>query len=224
MLGFKQFLLEENIKLPILVFDTQLTSDALDKAYNMNTDQLIEHLKKKLKEKNFDTQFIDSISHGKDVNGFIEISFQLTEADVVGDSTLNNKAEEILTVFCHIFNDRYLFDFDSLRVLIFSRMNFKVNFNTIYIMVKASSDFEKLTGLDKLIECRSLFLVAPGTIDGNVLSILKIKGIKHFAVFGFAKAGKEWPPIIRKYVVNKGSILDCQEELIKNGLKEYAKL
>lgn len=67
-------------------------------------------------------------------------------------------------------------------------------------------------------------------IKSNILGILKIKGIR---TLGLGVEMKNYPEfeqcnevfgILRKHLAKDRNILECQEELMDNGFKEYAKL
>jgi hypothetical protein len=77
-----------------------------------------------------------------------------------------------------------------------------------------------LSGFDKqLLSCRILNIKFPEKIIGGTLSLLKIKDLHTIN----CDISPEWLNIIKKHLTSK-DILECQEELITNGFREYAKL
>jgi hypothetical protein len=81
-----------------------------------------------------------------------------------------------------------------------------------------------LTNIDKLLQCEKLQIQDPEKITGNVLGVLKIKGLTNLSILDFYR-DVSWANLLIKYVHNKTfDIIACQEELIEAGLKDYAKL
>jgi hypothetical protein len=79
-----------------------------------------------------------------------------------------------------------------------------------------------LKNINKHIECKKIVFNYPKNIIGNALSLLLIKNLEIISVsFG---GHPPWLRIINKHLTLDKDVLECQEELITNGLKEYAKL
>jgi len=78
-----------------------------------------------------------------------------------------------------------------------------------------------ISGLDKVIKCRSFYLNKPMNVTGGVLTLVKMKNI--VTIVGHIKP--TWVKFVDKYLNTMShDILGCQEELIEAGLKQYAKL
>jgi hypothetical protein len=90
------------------------------------------------------------------------------------------------------------------------------------------SDNCTLTKINNILNCKSLVIVNPSKITGNVLSLLKINDLRKivFLQNDSSKISVGWGAIINKYLMNsnKDDILGCQDELIDNGFSKYAKL
>ena len=75
--------------------------------------------------------------------------------------------------------------------------------------------------IHKKIKCDTLTINFIGDkVSDSVLGLLMFKHLKFYN----NSQSDLWIPIIKKYFNSSKDILDCQEELIENGLKEYAKL
>ena len=97
---------------------------------------------------------------------------------------------------------------------------FKLDCEYVYIWCKPNM---KLTNIDKLIKGDEITFNRCETIVGNVLSLLRIKHDSLF-LFSNTKPVPEWIPIVTSHLKGNKDILDCQDELIDAGFKEYAKL
>lgn len=76
-------------------------------------------------------------------------------------------------------------------------------------------------GKDFLRRCNEI-KIHEDKIKSHVLGLMLVKDLDHFT--GFAAMEELWVRIIRKHLNADRDLLDCQEELISKGLKEYAKL
>ena len=95
----------------------------------------------------------------------------------------------------------------------------KTNWHSITLLPLITTGM-RLTKIDKVIECEELMIFHAHYIDGNVLSLLKMKNTDiHFYYSDTAK----WVTIIKNHLRDR-NIIACQEELFQNGLDEYAKL
>jgi hypothetical protein len=102
------------------------------------------------------------------------------------------------------------------------------NIRIVSIIISSLSGFNKYFELDggSLVFDSHLHSV----IKSNLLSLILLKGVKDIIVAeegmtivgdtDFSRAIK----IIKKHVLSDKDVLECQEELIENGYKEYAKL
>jgi len=86
-------------------------------------------------------------------------------------------------------------------------------------------DNQVLTRIDKLIKCEYLSIYECDKIIGNVLSVMKIPTSTYiWFQSSFKSKLPDWAEIINDCLIGDRDILDCQEELISAGYKEYAKL
>ena len=80
-------------------------------------------------------------------------------------------------------------------------------------------------GKDYLQECENIYITTE-KITSHVLGLLRVKNLDF--IYAFTIANKDdnpkWLAIIDVHLRNGKDIMDCQEELIQAGLKEYAKL
>lgn len=81
-----------------------------------------------------------------------------------------------------------------------------------------------LSGIDKIIKDFDYLEVSKAEyITGSVLGLVKLAKHGNIKVSTSDYSKPEWASIITKYF-KSGNILACQEELIDNGLKDYAEL
>ena len=83
-----------------------------------------------------------------------------------------------------------------------------------------------LSGLDKkILACEFFQLTGSEAIEKNVLSILRLKAKKIYLIDDDNIRGRKikWAEIVNKHLEDR-DILQCQEDLIDAGLKDFAKL
>ena len=90
-----------------------------------------------------------------------------------------------------------------------------------YIVIECQPG-QVLTGLHKLVKCDILDLTACENVVGHVLSLMQINQKTDIDLRG-KKLDPEWCLIVRDHLEER-DLLDCKEELMNNGLKEYAKI
>ena len=108
----------------------------------------------------------------------------------------------------------------------FPKLPHKLSFENESIYINTypleSSDKYSISGIDKYIgECNYLEICNAQNIVGGVLGIFRIKDAYQIRIT-FAKIKPEWVTIVEKHLKSK-DILQCQEDLIDAGLKDYAK-
>jgi hypothetical protein len=88
-----------------------------------------------------------------------------------------------------------------------------------------ASDFTNLSlsRIDKYIKSAKGIVISE-TNKGPVLSLLKIKNLISVKTFSLDKEIQQVIEILNHYLTTSKDILSCQDELIDNGLSEYAKL
>jgi hypothetical protein len=90
-----------------------------------------------------------------------------------------------------------------------------------YITVDCSSSI-RLANIHKLLKCEKLDIIHAYRITGNILGIILID--KNISLNIYDTNGAEWMKIVYGYRDGSGDILECQEELITKGFRQYAKL
>lgn len=103
--------------------------------------------------------------------------------------------------------------------------DFKVSFSKIILNFGALSNKPvSLHNIHKILDCGILEINGANLVKDSVLGILAMKRLKMIDYFNL-NAQPEWYKIVIKHFESPAKdILECQEELIENGLKEYAKL
>ena len=98
---------------------------------------------------------------------------------------------------------------------------FPVSYSNITINI--SPDMT-LSGIDKVISNTEELMInyCEFLKPSPVLSLLRLKKVRWIHVECITRPN--WVSILNKYIDNNRDILDCQEELIQAGLREYAKL
>jgi hypothetical protein len=81
-----------------------------------------------------------------------------------------------------------------------------------------------LSGIHKhLLECLDI-IVSGSTIKSNILGLLMIKKLEEFRTIDNFNYFDKICEIINKHLQGDRDVLECQEELITNGYRHYAKL
>jgi hypothetical protein len=81
------------------------------------------------------------------------------------------------------------------------------------------SKVPSLSGSNKIINCEKLKFCFAHNIKGNILSLMIMSKLKKVEA-----TTTDWLDIINKHLTGDRDLLDCKEELMNAGLKEYAKL
>jgi hypothetical protein len=104
---------------------------------------------------------------------------------------------------------------------VFPSLPKKINFPNICI--KTTGIPSTLAGISKIIgECEKLEVADCRAISGNVLGLIPLsKNMKIVLTYGNRC---QWSIIVEKHLRGDRDLLDCKEELMTEGLKEYAKL
>jgi hypothetical protein len=103
--------------------------------------------------------------------------------------------------------------------------NFKLSINEGNISYWCEEG-QSISNLDKVIlKCDEFKLNKANMIKGGILSLLKLKMPVNIIGAGpFGSNSPRWYSIVNPYLQGDRNILACQEELIDNGLKDYAEL
>ncbi len=109
------------------------------------------------------------------------------------------------------------------QITIYDNYNLDVFIDTIQVDInfKASAS---LKNINKIVNCESIHFIDIELITGNVLGLLIIPKLKTIYNENFEQDDTLWFNIMDAHIEGDKDILDCQEELITNKLKEYAKL
>ena len=142
-------------------------------------------------------------------------------------------------------NEKIFSDFQNDIIQMFNEkwksLNFKFHSNTCYLhdnipsspidvddlkfILKFSQNMT-LHDIHKYISCKTLILQNMKHLTGNVLGLLKIKKLEKLSIDvsgTYDIKSVRAIEIINNHLKSR-DILSCQEELIENGLEEYAKL
>lgn len=95
--------------------------------------------------------------------------------------------------------------------------------------ISKNPNLTSLTGIHKHIKYIGYDLIISGTIKSSILGILMIKNIKKVVLWDPSNISKLDDMVAAVQILNKHNkgnrdILECQEEMINAGLKEYAKI
>jgi hypothetical protein len=152
-----------------------------------------------------------------EVNLFIKnvhISFkQLNEQN--GNKHALEHIENVIVSMCDELFEVYYFESELQSV---GFPTYKLEWQNILLSVEPN---QSISGLDKVIgPCQSLVISQCHNVVGGVLSLLLIDRIPFLT---FNTIEPKWLAIIDKHLENERDVLECQEELITNGLRQYAK-
>jgi hypothetical protein len=138
------------------------------------------------------------------------------------NSQFNSRLGDLKGDMYHIIYNRYKQSnvVGSSYVNCINLPKFLVEWGQICIFVRRMNS---LAGIHKVLNCEYLTVENMKSIKSNVLGILQIKNIDSFWVYG-TEQKPEWALIIEKHLNIDKDLLDCKEELMSKGLKEYAKL
>lgn len=125
--------------------------------------------------------------------------------------------------------DPYTFSYGTINVVGFPTV--KIDFDKVTLSCYREFDegplvvLKNLTGIEKFISCKSLTLYQSNHVERGVLSILKIPRIQRFIYSqqDTVEQDRIWQKIVENYVGTGKNISACQTELMKNGMKEYAR-
>jgi hypothetical protein len=98
--------------------------------------------------------------------------------------------------------------------------DFVVEWDNIIINAQRNAS---LKDIHKFIKCDELVIEDAGYVSSNILGLLLIDKKTTIEIMG-SPINNKWIPIVKKYIKGTRDILECQEELITNGLRQYAKL
>ena len=199
--SFKTFLSENNTKTPaiygIFFFKTPNSSSMHD---------FIKLLSKT------DNRYIDILSEKQ--NEF-EVLIEIKDQSEINDQFFINVKNKFIKTLSLKAEDA-----SSVKAIYLSQMpKFKIDYDYIEI-VCSSTEFTNLSNIHKVLNCKRLFLNNAHQINERVLSLLKIKDLISLVS---TTTSFKWIGIINKHLKSK-DLLSCQEELIENGLEQYAQL
>jgi hypothetical protein len=99
---------------------------------------------------------------------------------------------------------------------------FEIDYEMVIVYVKPGDTF---SGIEKIITLsKEMHFNHCRNVKGNVLSLLKLN-TSDLSLFSDDGSGDlEWITIVEKHFNGDKDVLECQEELIEAGYKEYAKL
>jgi hypothetical protein len=207
MQNFKQFLLKEEQT-------SSYTFEVVFHATNSLNRREVQFLQDKVESLNEDYQFDISIDRE-------QITCKVLKLTNISNHELTNiydmLLEEVNAIVLQFDND---IEGGNTNLISHGLPNQKLQWETIEII--CPSNFS-LTGISKVIdkECIELFFSNVDNITGGILDIFKIdKSVNIY--FHVNTITPKWANIAYKHLEDR-DILECQEELITNGLKQYAK-
>lgn len=98
----------------------------------------------------------------------------------------------------------------------------KIMVGTEFLKITCPKNF-KLTDSEKTINCKTLRLIDPDNIVGNVLSLLKIPNLNRITTAMNINMNIHWLSYVNNQLQGDRDILECREELIEAGLKDFAR-
>ena len=99
-----------------------------------------------------------------------------------------------------------------------------IDYGDIVIEVPINSRLTSLSGIGKRLKCEILGFKRANRIQEAALSIMQIKDLEQIAFMDQLSKNEKWLVIIRDHVIGDGDLMECQEDLIQAGLKQYARL
>lgn len=227
MQNFKQFLLKEENHNPqgydlslCLNFETGIHIPEIVEDYTNPddvdiTEQSIQGEMRQLLHYQFEAYFDSSAE-------FI-ISIDIPSSDKnINHSYISGKQSEIWNAMTEIFNGEVVNNHSIPIPIVNVRQqlspDIKIENAGVQFYLPWAKPFT-LSGIDKQLDCEYIRLSHPEKIVGNVLSLLKIKKFRMI----YCQDAPKWVKIVNSHLLQK-DILECQEELITTGLKQYAKL
>jgi hypothetical protein len=223
MQNFKSFLKEETLQNKSYYnIEFKLSSNVIDETEYMKRNSSI---KKKYSEILMDLikeYYPEIVSYIKDVDYLyivksISFNIYIDKNDAIDLEILKEKLSPIVKEFFN--SDNYTIICKAWLQDI-EQQDFLVKCNEIGILFDKNGNCS-LRGIAKKIDCEELQTWYADTIDEGGLGLLQLKTLKN--VINRTIGEPEWLKIVKKHLQTK-DILDCQEELITNKLKEYAKL
>lgn len=114
-------------------------------------------------------------------------------------------------------------NFDEIRL--YDTLTFPVEYD--YVRTVYPKPGASLRGIHKNLKCKTLnfYAASCNNIQEGGLGILLIKNLQEILLpYSSAATDIEWIKIIKKHFDGDKDVLECQEELIENGYKQFAKL
>ncbi len=215
MQNFKQFLKEDNSEYVIkLIVEFSIRYEDIEDYLKEQKETIIKNIEEKTNTKVF---FFDIRKHSFSIELKINNDNQLTqlmqiEKEVVDILEKYNSNDS----FQHLPNDTNL----ELLVNHSLPQHIKISFPYIYITAQGPTSFK---GINKIIGDFELLQIRNNSkITDSVLGLLLLNKTNRKISLLFSK--NEWVKILNKHLENDNDVLECQEELITNGLRQYAKL
>jgi len=237
MQSFKQFLLKEdnnsssilqdyeNFKYPILCkgFEfkhSELANTKYLKNNQWNKDYFLQILNDEIK-KSFKMDNVDAIILREDVYSYtqVEIYYGITNDHQGTSEEINNFLnlwDKLIQKEFSFIKHRY-----AATCWVNAPLKVKLEFPEVNLDFAKNKDVS-LSGIDKFLNCEYILLSGGQNISSSMLSLLRIKKLKK--IIHITDNDTKLIDILNKYLETDKDILECQEELIKNGYNQYAKL
>ena len=216
MRSFKQFLKEDNTVYEAVL----LISKTINTQHQIKDDKLQQLI-------------IDKINEKLKCDSSIAVNFGAFDINIILNDELISKANYVSDVIIEILsslNVKYE-PFANKEVLNITIKNGKslpklhspIEFSNVSLTFDSKIS---LSGIHKFISssCDHIYLKNLSNVTDSVLGLIKIgKKPRQILLNDFGQLPK-WFDIIANYINKSSDILACQEELIENGLEQYAQL
>lgn len=196
-----------------------------------NLEQHILNPKKALKQLNeLEKIILNELGLKNDSNledGFINWFISIENTVHINDEFIIKLQNELSSIFVKYFGLDNKVNFHTARLYVKEQIpdNSKIEGNLIDWISLNFNNKVSLHNIHKQINCpnASLFVVSFSMIISHVLGLVIMK-VKRLTGPTTRVESQQWVNIVLKHFNSGKDVLECQEELIENGFKEYAKL
>jgi hypothetical protein len=242
MQSFKEFMSKESHdawqvyqlgKAPIVEFDMDFYSSRLGDEYHMKDGKFY-----RLDMKFFEKKFAQNL---KKTTGKKNLSVKVLQNGVavdelrIGYNPFNDEEgsqeyihsidNKIITACKQLLNDHdvVVSNFRPTSVWINNTLSTKIDWPEVNLSYRKNTHHQDITliNISKFLHTESIFIYGDDEVKSGGLGLLKIKELKK--IVNLNDAEEKWLSIVKAYIKSK-DILNCQEELIDAGLKDFAKI
>jgi hypothetical protein len=233
MQNFKQFLKEEktsilqdyeNFKYPVICKGFEFKTGEISRKYFKNDewtkDGFLQVLNSEIK-KLFKMDNVEAVILREQIYSFIqvEIYYGITDNQQGTNDNLNE--------FFNLWDKLLQQEFPETKNRYVATCWVNAPLQVILEFPEVNLDFAKnknvsLSGINKFLNCEYILLSGGENISSSMLSLLLIKRLKK--LIHITDNDTKLIDIFNKHLSSGKDILECQEELITNGYRQYAKL